>query len=267
MKQFTHKECKHVNKVLILTKNILAEQQLQKQLQLLDYEVFCSSEIFKNRKLYSIFKYFPIIFLSETISNVEVEQFLEIISHEVNLIVRITVGQSTEDDQIDWRDGRIGGELVKTSSLDAIREKLILLQGAYYEQKVEKNEQECPPIQNWEKRTLETAGGRIFFSKKEDRLFKLLLESKDNLISRSQICNILWSEGETDSNRSQLSCIASKIKSKFKQAGYEGETIITKWGQGYGLDPKFYHYLSTGEVQTDHTGASNNNFIFDKLFV
>lgn len=263
----TNKEREHVNKILILTKNILAEQQLQKQLQLLDYEVFCTTEIFRNPRSYAIFQYFPIILLSETISNVEIEKFLAAMNHKANLIVRLIVEQSNEEVQVDWRTLGIDGELIKNASLDSLREKLVMLQSDYYGQKAESTDQECPPIQKWEKRTIKTADGSVFFSKKEERLFKLLLESKDKLLSRHHICTILWPEGETDSNRSQLSCIASKIKTKFKEAGYEGETIITKWGQGYGLDPKFYHYLSTGQVQKDHKDSNSDNFIFNKMFV
>ncbi|MBO1305897.1 helix-turn-helix domain-containing protein [Enterococcus sp. 669A] len=240
-----------MNKILILTKNILAEQGLQKQLQQLNYEVFCSAEIYRNPQLYPIFQFFPIIMLSETISNYEVEKFLTLTEAENNLIVRLSMTEPTGEEQMKWEEIGLPGGLIKASTLDGIREKLVLLQSVYYGTKLEKESQECPPIQKIENRSLETSSGRVYFSKKEEKLFKLLLESKEELIARDQICSILWPEGETDSNRSQLSCIASKIKRKFKEAGYEGETIITKWGQGYGLDPNFYHYLSTGRVDDD----------------
>lgn len=240
-----------MNKVLILTKNILAEQELQKQLQQLNYEVFCSAEIYRNPQLFSIFQFFPIVMLSETISNYEVEKLLEMTDSEQNLFVRLAMIETSENEQKYWEDkGRIHG-LNKSASLDGIREKLVLLQSVYYGQRLEKESHECTPIKKIENRSLETAQGRVFFSKKEERLFKLLLESKEQLIPRDQICVTLWPEGETDSNRSQLSCIASKIKRKFREAGYDGETIITKWGQGYGLDPSFYNYLSTGRLKDD----------------
>ena len=256
-----------MNKILILTKNILAEQQLQKQLQILGYEVFCSTQFLKNEKLCGIFQYFPIILLSETISNLEIEQFLTTIDCESNLIVRLIVEQSNEEIQGDWELNGIDGELIKTSALDGIREKLVMLQSDYYGQKVEKVDYECSPIQKWEKRTIKISNSEVFFSKKEEKLFKLLLESKDKLLSRNQICNVLWTDGETDSNRSQLSCIASKIKAKFKETGYEGDTIITKWGKGYGLDPKFYHYLATGQVRKELEDSNSNRHLFDKMFV
>lgn len=240
-----------MNKILILTKNILAEQQLQKQLQLLNYEVFCSTDIFKNSQMISILQYFPVVMLSETISNLEVAKFLSLIDKGSNLVIRLTAEDSTEENKTEWQEKGMTGWLSKHLSSDAIRENLVLLQSAYYEKRLEQEPKECPQIQKMENRSLQTTTGRIFFSKKEERLFKLLLEAQGSMLSRKEICDILWSEGETDSNRSQLSCIATKIKTKFKSIGYQGETIITKWGQGYALAPTFYSYLTTGQIEDE----------------
>lgn len=247
-----------MNRILILTKNVLAEQQLQKQLQLLDYEVFCSTEVLRNEQMHAIFEYFPIILLSETISNLEVERFLPNVNQENNLVIRIIINESDEEELRVWKDFGIVGGLSKSLSFDGIREKLVELQNAYYDTRLEHNSTSCSPINKLENRTLETSYGKVHFSKKEERLFKLLLEAKGILLPRSEICAVLWSEGENDSNRSQLSCIATKIKNKFKEAGYKGDTIITKWGQGYGLDLEFYNYLTTGRA-----GSSYPEFMWD----
>ena len=241
-----------MNRILILTKNILAEQQLQQQLQLLNYEVFCSAEIYRNSKLFPIFQYFPMILMSETISNYEIDKFLAHIGEENNFIIRLTMGEPLKEEVEKWKEIGIASGLSKSASLDGIREKLVLLQSLFYEERIEKETHSCPPIKKIENRSIETANGRVYFSKKEERLFKLLLEAEGALLSRDDICHILWSEGETDSNRSQLSCIASKIKNKFKEAGYEGDTIITKWGQGYALAPGFFQYLSTGRLDEEY---------------
>lgn len=242
-----------MNKILLLTKNILAEQQLQKQLQLLNYEVFCSSEGVKNTQMFPIFQFFSIIMLSETISNLEAKKLMAAIGEGKSLVIRLT--SESEPNEEEREDG-IAGYLSKALPFDAMREKLVMLQGMFYEERVESDSQECPPIQSMENRSLQTSSGRIFFSKKEERLFKLLLEAKGRMLSRKEICDILWSEGETDSNRSQLSCIATKIKSKFKNIGYQGDTIITKWGQGYALAPNFYLYLTTGQLDTEYLRES-----------
>lgn len=235
-----------MNRILILTKNVLAEQQLQKQLQLLDYEVFCSTEVLRNEQMHAICDYFPIILLSETISNLEMERFLPNVNQTNNLVIRSVINESDEEELRAWKEFGIVGGLSKSLSFDGLREKLVELQNDYYDTQFESNSTSCSPISKLENRTLETSYGRVHFSKKEERLFKLLLEAKGVLLPRSEICEVLWSEGETDSNRSQLSCIATKIKNKFKDAGYQGDTIITKWGQGYGLDLAFYNYLTTG---------------------
>ncbi|MEO1771096.1 MULTISPECIES: winged helix-turn-helix domain-containing protein [Enterococcus] len=239
-------------KVLILTKNILAEQQLQKQLQLLDYEVFCSKESFRNLKLLSITDFFPVIMLSETISNLEIEKFLPYIDQTNSLVVRLVMDEPNEEELRVWQELGVTGGLAKSLSFDGFREELVRLQNAFYKELHENKKLESPAIDKIENRTMETSAGRIYFSKKEERLFKMLLEAKGILIPRSDICAVLWSEGETDSNRSQLSCITTKIKNKFKAAGYQGDTIITKWGQGYGLNPDFYTYLSTDQAEESY---------------
>lgn len=253
-----------MNKVLILTKNILAEQQLQKQLQLLNYEVFCSTEIFKNNQMITILQYFPIVMISETISNLEVEKFLSLLDKGNNLVIRLTTDELIEENKEEWREKGLFGWVSKQISSDSIREKLVLLQSTYYEERLEQESKECPPVQKMENRSLQTTTGRVFFSKKEERLFKLLLEARGSMLSRNDICEILWSEGETDSNRSQLSCIATKIKTKFKNIGYQGETIITKWGQGYALAPTFYAYLTTGQLDEefpDYLRENSNSLV------
>ncbi|MGG5318759.1 helix-turn-helix domain-containing protein [Enterococcus sp. AZ072] len=242
-----------MNRILILTKNILAEQQLQKQLQLLNYEVFCSAETFNNHRMLSIVQFFPIVLLSETMSNLEVSKIIAALSEGKNMALRLTSESERNEEE---KEAGIFGYLSKALSFDSMREKLVLLQSTYYEERLENKSQECPPVQRMENRTLETATGRIYFSKKEERLFQLLLEAQGGMLSRAEICEVLWSEGETDSNRSQLSCIATKIKSKFKKIGYQGDSLITKWGQGYALAPEFFVYLTTGQSDSGYAEYS-----------
>ena len=58
--------------ILLLTKNILVEQELQAKLQRLNYEVFCCSNMFylmtQQVKKLPMLTYFDYIILSETIS-------------------------------------------------------------------------------------------------------------------------------------------------------------------------------------------------------
>ncbi|OJG70066.1 hypothetical protein RV10_GL000573 [Enterococcus pallens] len=215
--------------------------------------MFCSTEAFNDSRMLSIVQFFPIILLSETMSNLEVNKILTAISEGKSMALRLTSeGERKEDD----KETGIFGYLSKTLSFDSMREKLVLLQSTYYEEQAENKSHECFPVQRLENRTLETSTGRIYFSKKEERLFQLLLEAEGQMLSRTEICEVLWSEGETDSNRSQLSCIVTKIKSKFKKIGYQGDSIITKWGQGYAFAPEFYTYLTTGQSENGYINYS-----------
>lgn len=236
-----------MNKILILTKNVLAEQQLQKQLQLLNYEVFCSAEAFKNAQMFAILQFFPIILLSETISNLEVNKILE--KNNKNMMIRLSYDAEPNGKE---KEAGIVGYLSRELSFDNMREKLVQLQAVFHEERLENEGPEYPPVQKIENRSLQTSAGRIYFSKKEEKLFVMLLQGEGRMLSRSEICEALWTEGETDSNRSQLSCIATKIKNKFKSIGYKEETIITKWGQGYALAPGFYQYLTTGQLENEY---------------
>lgn len=236
-----------MNKILILTKNVLAEQQLQKQLQLLNYEVFCSAEAFKNAQMFAILQFFPIILLSETISNLEVNKILE--KNNKNMMIRLSYDAESNEKE---KEAGIVGYLSRELSFDNMREKLVQLQAVFHEERLENEGPEYPPVQKIENRSLQTSAGRIYFSKKEEKLFVMLLQGEGRMLSRSEICEALWTEGETDSNRSQLSCIATKIKNKFKSIGYKEETIITKWGQGYALAPGFYQYLTTGQLENEY---------------
>ena len=79
------------------------------------------------------------------------------------------------------------------------------------------------------------------FSKTEKRVFErlILAHTKNQLVSRKELCEYLWEEGETPSNMSQLSCLIHKIKRKFELAGITNEVIATLWGRGYRLNEEF----------------------------
>lgn len=239
-----NEEREFVNKILILTKNILAEQQLQGQLQLLNYEVFCSTDIYQSHKNLAVFSYFPVIMLSETIADLEVENVVALVDTQQSLVVRLTDDLYSEEEETILKEKGVNGWVSKSYSNTMIRETLALLQNSFY--------RHTPGIFRGIKRQGETftpaALDHIRFSKTEKRLFSLLLEHQTQTLSRKEICAALWRDGETSSNQSQLSCIVAKIKNKLKAAGYEGETLITKWGKGYSLDPMFCRFMQSDQA-------------------
>lgn len=64
-------------KILIITKNPLAEQELQLALQKINDEVFCTSSLLEQIDFYpEVAGYFSIAILSETISSLELSKYL-----------------------------------------------------------------------------------------------------------------------------------------------------------------------------------------------
>ncbi|MEO1770726.1 winged helix-turn-helix domain-containing protein [Candidatus Enterococcus ferrettii] len=250
-----------MNKILILTKNILAEQKFQMQLQLLNYEVFCSSDIYQSSGNHNIFSYFPTILLSETITDAEVAEVSALINTDNNLIIPLTDEAYSEDDQVTLRSTVVGGWLNKSLSNTMVREKLVLLQKNFFINTQYSNR----PVRLVEEESYQHILSSVRFSKNERKVFSLLLQGEGRILSRTEICQFLWRDGETSSNRSQLSCIAAKIKSKLKHAGYDGETIITKWGQGYSLDSVFCKFMRTDRAVNVLAAISREPVAFDNI--
>lgn len=122
--------------MLILTKNLVLEQELQQQLQHLSYEVFCSVELLeclkasrhqKNTTTDTLQRYllnYQAIILSETIADSEIRELLPILKSEKWGLLRKlgTKPNANEEEQlhslgvIDW--------LVVDHSIDYLREQL-----------------------------------------------------------------------------------------------------------------------------------------------
>ena len=122
--------------MLILTKNLVLEQELQQQLQHLSYEVFCSVELLeclkasrhqKNTTTDTLQRYllnYQAIILSETIADSEIRELLPILKSEKWGLLRKLGSKpnAKEEEQlhslgvIDW--------LVVDQSIDYLREQL-----------------------------------------------------------------------------------------------------------------------------------------------
>ena len=246
--------------VLILTKNVLSEEQMVKQLHYLSYEVLCSSDLnqtLKQGKNLSIFSYFQVVMVSETLSNSELEQMLPTLSKYPVSILRIGVEET--DDTRDWRREGIQGWVPKDAPIETLREILIQAAQASVESLLMNNQVVAFPMNEEEAVTSLVRSVYDSFSKTEKRVFErlILAHTKNQMVSRKELCEYLWEEGDTPSNMSQLSCLIHKIKRKFELAGITNEVIATLWGRGYRLNEEFceryldeQEYLSLFQPQT-----------------
>lgn len=241
--------------VLILTKNVLSEEQLVKQLHYLSYEVMSSSDLIQAvqaGKNLSIFSYFQVVMISETLSNSELEQLLPNLKLHPVSVLRIG-DELSMDDSIDWRKAGVYDWLAKDASVETLREIMIQAVQAAVERRLLTNQIVAFPTNEQEKTVGLFKSIHNSFSKTEKKVFErlLLASAKNQIVSRKEMCDYLWKDGETPSNMSQLSCLIHKIKNKFEMAGVTNEVIVTLWGRGYKLNENFYEQFLNEENEQE----------------
>lgn len=233
-----------MRQVMILTKNVLFEESMQKKLQRLDFEVFCSScseQWLEEINELAIFQYFQAVILSETFCNQEVTEMLRRLTKYPVRIFRIVEETPTEKDAEEWKKMGLDGWLKKSDCLDVLREKLVNTTSPRLSQRLSEGEIEATGISESVRRwQLENA--RAMFSRTEGLVFKCLMEgqAQRRIVTRKEICRKVWNSEETASTASQLSTVIGHLRTKLSEQGIQGNTILTLWGQGYRFSSGFY---------------------------
>ncbi|EOH97742.1 helix-turn-helix domain-containing protein [Enterococcus pallens] len=233
--------------VLILTKNVLSEEPLIQQLHYLNYEVLCSADLIQSLqkgRMSPVISYFHLVIISETVSNSEAEQLLPTLNRYSLAVIR--VGESvTASEQEAWLEQGIHHWIIKSPTIQELREGLVDALRLLEEQRVSTSQIQILDFPTSEVNTSTVGLLRSVqksFSKTEKKVFERLLwaQSHGGVLSRQELCEYLWDDGQTSSNMSQLSCLINKIKIKFEHIGFSHEIITTLWGRGYKLNEEFY---------------------------
>ncbi|MEO1771092.1 MULTISPECIES: winged helix-turn-helix domain-containing protein [Enterococcus] len=220
--------------ILVLTKNLLVEQQLQEQLQRLNYEVYCSTEfldqLLMGNAIDPIFPIYQAVILSETISNQEIQQILEHLLSQNRAVLRKFASDPSAKEKEQLKLIGIHDYLVEGNTLDQLREQLVEKLGTVgcYPHKTDL-------IHQMKKRNLRDI--KIKFSKMEKKTLQRLTESQGESVSRQEMCEALWNDVPNNSHLSQLSLLIKRVKHKLEKGGFEEEAIETIWGYGYRLSP------------------------------
>lgn len=228
--------------ILLLTKNILVEQELQAKLQRLNYEVFCCSNMFylmtQQVKKLPMLTYFDYIILSETISENEVRHLLSTLP-ESKIILRKL--ESEPEKPIEGFHGRIN----EHASVEELRESL-----CRWAKRPVSQEMILSLVGNriGEESEIQTTGS-LTLSKLERRALEKLYQAKGKVISREDLCEYLWKDGATKSRLAQLSILVKKLRIAFQKDGVTGETVQTSWGEGYLLTSTALEYCEQEQKQ------------------
>lgn len=231
--------------ILILTKNLLVEKQIQEQLQQLNYEVWCSFQLLKQvKKDPQVIDQFQVIIFSETVTNKEITDILSQLTSKKAILFRKFSVAPTLEEQEQLREIGVTEWLTEDISIDLLRECLA--------EKLDQLQQEEElNVHSLRETTLLT--NQIFenflntLTKKEKQVFLYLQEAHADIVSREALCEYLWHEPLSHSRMSQLSVLVKNIKQKLKDVGFSDDLLRTIWGKGYCLMPEFFTLIWTQE--------------------
>lgn len=245
----------HMNKmILLLTKNILAENIVQTKLQRLNYEVLNSAkmldELKRNGSSVPSIKMFQYTIISETISDYEVDEIVPKLSAASTIIVRKSEEKATSDEQKKWKDHGIDLWFSNEASLEEMREVLAksatIIKAPPESEKQEIDFTRSSEIK--EKRLL----SMIPLKPLEKKVLQKLYHCQGQAISREEMCQYVWDSPKTKSNMVRLSVIVNKIREKLAKEGLPEDTIQTVWGKGYRLADYFYLFYSDKQINEEH---------------
>lgn len=234
-----------MSQILLLTKNTLNEQTIEKRVLQLGHEVFISSSMIEQcllDKLSSNFiEMFQIVILSETISNSETKELLNRLKHYSIKIFRKTDEQFEENQLQDWEEHGIHGWISVNSEMEVLREQMS------FKTKIINSEIVILPVTR-KKVPLSS----LSLSAGEMKLFLILYEQHKTILPRKEISSRLWGRDLSNSTMSQLSVMVRSLRTKLSKQNIEGPIIETCWGKGYLLEESVYDQISVNSQYTNN---------------
>lgn len=256
-----------MNQVLILTRNILAEQEFQQKLQALNYEVYCSANIFEQstQQIHTqeVFKFFQYVVLSETICESEVTQLLPLLQKHALHVIRKVEMKVTEMDHKYLEDDLLHAIISNDDSIDELRECLhtlkndvrkseIPLENKKFIQLSDKVSLIRPNVLQETKATPEDNYQLLeaihHLSQTEMRILSILIQAGNEVVTREEICHQIWNEEVNKSHLASLSSTITRIKGKFDKTNLTHKAVQTLWGKGYRINPELFDRISRNET-------------------
>lgn len=223
-----------MTRLLLLTKNILSEEDFIGKLKHLNYEVLCSVSIVEllidsDEHIPNFVKCFPVVIIDETISNYEMKKIVSTLKNNKHIILREIKDLLDEDENCKLKELGIDGLLYSNEPVCSLREQLSKFTYQFHDILFELKKNEVS--------VLDSNGSHSIFklltlSKLEKRLLNKLLANPGEIITREELCIELWGS-ISNSRLSQLSSLVARIRLKLEEV-FGNETVIqTIWKRGY----------------------------------
>lgn len=220
-------------RVLLLTRCVSTDQEIEATIRKLGHEVFCSVslvDLLINGVLQEEFlNEFQSIVLSETISNEERAALISQLRLENFIVIKLTEQPLTKEAQLEMQEEGISHCLTRQDSLETVREALSL-------KTIPSKDLAVKTMTKLKSYSNEELLEQLHLTKLEKRVFEELLNAQGAALSREQLCRKVWKAEATNSTQSQLSSLVKKIKAKLDNFGIGGNCIQTQWGRGYVLN-------------------------------
>lgn len=254
-----------MNQILILTKNILTEQEIQQKLQALNYEVYCSARMLETSRqqieAMEFFKFFQYVILSETICESEIMELVPLLRKNAIRIIRKVESKVTEMDHQYLEEALIHAIISNEDSVDELRECLYALKNQRNEQSYENRKyvQLSDKVSlirpNVLQKEVHTPEDNYQFlevlhhlSTTETRILSILLEAGNQVVTRETICHQIWNEDVNKSHLASLSSTVTRIKTKFETTNLANKAIQTLWGKGYRINPELLDRIRKNDM-------------------
>ncbi len=256
-----------MNQILILTRNVLIEQEIQQKLQALNYEVYCSAKHFdsysQQTQMMDLFSFFQYVILSETICESEVKSLVLSLKEYSLSIIRKVETNLTEMDKEYLETEQIHAIISNDDSIDELRECFHGLKWkqkqndrSYQNEKVGQLSRNVSLIRSNQFNDFEMSSKEVQLltdalhrlSPIESKVISILMQAGNQIVTREEICHIIWNENPTKSHLASLSSTITRIKNKFMYTNLESAAIQTLWGKGYKMNQKLLECIQNDQV-------------------
>lgn len=249
-----------MQKILVLTRNILNEQSLQENIQRLSHEVYCTFCDFDqlNNKVFlmNVINFFPMVIISETISDHQMVEILKVLNTKDTKVFRKVECLPDKQDREQYAALEIDDWIEVSDTFEVLREKL--------ERTTPSSAAQSELITgssniNASNQFLLAEGEQFLralrkLSSNERKVFYYLVSVDNKTISRKAICEHIWADELTNSQLSSLSNIVKKIRGKFQDVGIHDEIIKNHWKKGYAFTDKFWQLIQLAKSEGQLAG-------------
>lgn len=254
----------------------MAEQEIQQKLQLLNYEVYCSTTAFEycnqHQKGIDFFRFFQYVILSESVCESEVTVLVPLLKEYPINIIRKVEEKVTEVDQNYLKAEHLNAIISTEDSMDELRECLYSLKkkierrGESYKNEnviqlsgkvslIRPNYLQDLRIPNETNYQILEILHRL--SQTESKILAILVHAGNKVVTREKICREVWNEDVSKSHLASLSSTITRIKNKFEQTNLNAAAIQTLWGKGYRINQELLKQIQNHEDFIRAVSVSN----------